>query len=69
MKVLKSCALGLGVAVVFLTGEARANLVTNGGFETTVPASNVSGLNPAGWTVTSPGGDTFDNCGSVPGAP
>jgi hypothetical protein len=48
-----------------LAAEARADLVTNGGFETTVPASNVSGLNPAGWTVSSSGGDTFDNCGGV----
>lgn len=43
------------------------NLVSNGGFEQTVPSTNISGLNPTGWTVAS-SGFTFDNCGSIAGA-
>ncbi len=44
-------------------GIARADLVTNGGFENAVPVGP-GVLEPVGWTVYSPSTDTSDDCGA-----
>lgn len=46
-----ACAAGLLLASATAVPAARANLITNGGFETTTS----SGLGPASWTVTGDG--------------
>ncbi len=63
-----SLLLVTAATISFMPQSHADELVTNGGFEQTVSAPNVTGLNPAGWTVVSPETYTFDTCGSD-GAP
>ena len=58
---------GCALAVALVAApQAMADIVTNGGFESTIDVgtTNLSGLQPASWTVTAPDLYTFDSCGS-----
>jgi hypothetical protein len=60
-----SLLLVAAITISFIPQSYADELVRNGGFEQTVYASNISGLNPAGWTVVSPETYTFDDCGNI----
>ena len=60
------------LAIILSTGDAHANLVINGGFESTVPDPvSFSGIAPSNWILGSDGSLTFDQCvgGPLPQVP